>query len=162
MYNMCPKKLLELDNACTQGVDEGKCQPECQKWQQIMETSLAADTGFYYKFESDPVTGKPSGCPGLDKEWPDGRGFSKLKLSLPFEAKFTDIFYLIDAGTKAVVNDCEKEDYAPEGEPLYAIIDDYAQNQQKWFDDFVVVVTKMSANGYQTLTTNDFDFNQYL
>ena len=77
MYNMCPKNLLELDNACTQGVDEGKCQPECQKWQQIMETSLAADTGFYYKFESDPVTGKPSGCPGLDKEWPDGRGFSK-------------------------------------------------------------------------------------
>ena len=68
----------------------------------------------------------------------------------------------LDAGTKAVVNDCELEDYAPEGEPLYAIIDDYAQNQQKWFDDFVVVVSKMSANGYQTLTTNTFDFNQYL
>ena len=43
-----------------------------------METSYAADTGFYFKFESDPVTGKPSGCPGLDKEWEDGWGFSKF------------------------------------------------------------------------------------
>ena len=61
-----------------------------------------------------------------------------------------------------VVNDCELEDYAPEGEPLYKIIDDYAQNQQKWFDDFVTVVIKMSSNGHSNLTTNEFDFSQFL
>ena len=72
------------------------------------------------------------------------------------------MFWFLDKGTKVVVNDCELEDYAPEGEPLYAIIDDYAQNQQKWFDDFVTVVAKMSSNGYSELTTNEFDFDQFL
>ena len=71
-------------------------------------------------------------------------------------------FGFLDKGTNVVVNDCELEDYSPEGEPLYAIIDDYAQNQQKWFDDFVTVVAKMSSNGYSDLTTNEFDFNQFL
>ena len=27
-----------------------------------METSLAADVGLYYHFESDPKTGQPHGC----------------------------------------------------------------------------------------------------
>ena len=59
---------------------------------------------------------------------------------------------------------CELEDHAPEGEALHAIIEDYAANQQKWFDDFVAVVLKMSSNGYEDsdLTTNVFDFNGYL
>ena len=64
---------------CSEDVDEGKCKPECVKWKQIMETSLPAIARFYYKFQSDPVTGKPYGCPGLDGEWDKGKGlgFSK-------------------------------------------------------------------------------------
>ena len=72
---------------------------------------------------------------------------------------------ILDKGSKvAFPVNCEKEDHAPEGEPLYAIIDDYAANQQKWFDDFVAVVHKMTANGYEisALTTNAFDFNSHL
>ena len=46
--------------------------------------------GFYYKFESDPTTGRPSGCPGLDKKWAKGKKDS-------------------------VWPECLKEDYAPEG-----------------------------------------------
>ena len=83
-YKMCPKDIHKGKDAktyskCLTNLDEGQqCKPECVKWHQIMETSYAADTGFYFKFESDPVTGKPSGCPGLDKEWEDGWGFSKF------------------------------------------------------------------------------------
>ena len=87
MYNMCPKKLLNVNSKCTQGVEEGQCQPECVKWKQIMETSLPADTGFYYKFESDPVTGKPSGCPALDGDWNKGKGFSKSMIKANHESK---------------------------------------------------------------------------
>ena len=74
-------------------------------------------------------------------------------------------FLSLDKGSKvAFPVNCELEDHAPEGEPLYAIIDDYAANQQKWFDDFVGVVRKMTANGYEvsSLTTNAFDFNSHL
>ena len=81
---MCPKDIHKGKDAktysnCLTNLEEGQqCKPECVKWHQIMETSYAADTGFYFKFESDSVTGKPSGCPGLDKEWEDGWGFSKF------------------------------------------------------------------------------------
>ena len=63
-----------------------------------------------------------------------------------------------------VVPNCPKEDYAPEGEPLYAIVDDYAKNQQKWFDDFIAIMHKMSSNGYEDsdLKTNSFDFKGIL
>ena len=68
----------------------------------------------------------------------------------------------LDEGTKVVINDCELKDYAPEVELLYAIIDDYAQNQQNWFNGFVTVVHKISINGYSCLTTNELNFNQFL
>ena len=59
---------------------------------------------------------------------------------------------------------CKKEEYAPEGEKLYEIIEDYAANQQKWFNDFIDVIHKMSAKGYKAkhLKTYDFDFKSML
>ncbi len=52
--------------------------------------------------------------------------------------------------------DCNKKDYAPQGEPLYLIIEDYAANAQKWLNMFVQALSKMSANRYlsQDLTPN--------
>merc|ERR1711953_828715 len=38
------------------------CNPKCEKSDTVMETSLAADVGLYYHFESDPKTGQPHGC----------------------------------------------------------------------------------------------------
>jgi len=39
---------------------------KCVKWKQIIaEILLPGDIRFYYKFQSDPVTDKPSWCPGL-------------------------------------------------------------------------------------------------
>ena len=54
---------------------------------------------------------------------------------------------------------CKEETHAPEGEPLYKIVEDYSANQQKWFDDFIPIVHKMSANGYKDSDLKTYDFN---
>ena len=76
VYDKCLK-----DYPGTNKQYDGKlCNPECEFWEQTMETSLAADVGFYYHFESDPKTGQPYGCPGFKAnvdDWDNGVGFSK-------------------------------------------------------------------------------------
>ena len=59
---------------CCKDLPDGKrCLDKCQKFRQLGEASLPVDTGFYFKFQSDPVTGKPSGCPGFeDEKWIKG------------------------------------------------------------------------------------------
>ena len=53
-----------------------QCQPSCQRDIQNDETALASETGFYWKFESDPETGRPFGCPGFDNDkWLTGKYF---------------------------------------------------------------------------------------
>ena len=58
-----------------------------------------------------------------------------------------------------VYPNCEKEDYAPEGEPLYTIVEDFADNPQQWHDEFWPALHKMLANGYSDsdLTENGID-----
>ena len=43
-----------------------------------------------------------------------------------------------------------KHDYAPDGEPLYAIVDDMAdhQSESSFISSFVTVFKEMSENGY--------------
>ena len=63
------------------------CAPECEKPEQTMETSLAADVGLYYHFESDPKTGQPYGCEGFKddiNDWQDGKGFSKYMIYIVY------------------------------------------------------------------------------
>ena len=121
-------------NGCCDNLEAGmQCQPSCQRDIQNDETAIASDVGFYHKFQADPDTGRPSGCPG-----------------------FEDNFWKQDK-RNPVYPKCEKEDYAPQGEPLYAIVDDYADHLQKWMDDFFPVLEKMSSNGYDDLTFNPFN-----
>ena len=59
---------------CCDDLEPGmQCQPSCQRFIQNDETALASETGFYWKFGSDPVTGRPFGCPGFDKKWLEGK-----------------------------------------------------------------------------------------
>jgi len=124
------------------------CNPKCEKSDTVMETSLAADVGLYFHFESDPKTGQPHGCafPENLDDWqePDTGFLAGTKMTYPHK--------------------CGKETHAPEGEALHKIVEDYASNQQKWFDDFIPIVHKMSANGYKEsdLKTYDFSFESML
>ena len=62
--------------------------------------------------------------------------------------------------------DCEKQNYAPEGEPLHQIVDEFADHQDIWFrvedillllpfnfylvmfKDYLIAFDKMLKNGY--------------
>jgi len=110
-----------------------KCNLECQKSISLDESAIPSDTGFFWKFQSDPETGIPSGCPGFPNNWPNGNKVS-------------------------ITPNCPIEDHAPEGEKLHSIVEDYADKPQKWFDDFVEVIEKMLSNGYSDeLLINNFD-----
>lgn len=111
--------------SCCQDLEPGLyCKPECVGRRRNGETAMSAETGFYRKFSSDPVTGRPFGCPGLDN------------------AKF-------QSGQRKTASPvCEKNDYAPEGEPLYMIVEEFADDQQSWINTFVPSMEKMVANGY--------------
>merc|ERR1712045_509580 len=65
--------------------------------------------GYYLDFNVDPETGRPTGCPSFDK-------FNGIK--------------------RSNIVDCEKQMYAPEGEPLNEIVEDFADNQDNWIKDF--------------------------
>ena len=123
------------------------CHPQCVDWDRKGEASLPVDTGFYFRFDFDPVTGEPSGanCTGFDDpNWKNRVGPKGEE----------------DDELPQVDPNCSLEEYAPQGEKLHEIVEDYAANQQKWFDDFVDALQKMSANGYEedNLTLNQFEF----
>ena len=46
---------------------------------------------------------------------------------------------------------CDKNDYAPEGEPTYQIVEEYAEDHDVWAADFLEAWQRMQANGYQDL-----------
>ena len=53
--------------------------------------------------------------------------------------------------------ECNKEEYAPEGEPLYSIVDEFADNQAIWFEEFIPALEKMVENGYDDLLGSSID-----
>ena len=103
-----------------------RCQPSCQRRIQNDETALQAEVGFYRHFKFNETTGRPYGCPAFDnnRAWMEDRSFS-------------------------IRPDCDFEKYAPEGEPLFEIVNQMADDQQLWMDEFVPSMQKMLENGYQ-------------
>ena len=69
------------------------------------------------------------------------------KTTIVFWSKLKTSTFL-DAGTKAVVNDCELEDYAPEGVPLYQLVDQQADDQNEFMKAYIDAHEKMINNGY--------------
>ena len=104
-----------------------KCHPDCEIWRQNDETAISSDMGFYLKFKVDKATGEPYGCKGIEKPG-----------------------YMPNGGHGGLIT-CDKEDYAPDGEPLYAIVDDMADHQSSFMSSFVPAFQKMSENGYADL-----------
>ena len=44
---------------------------------------------------------------------------------------------------------CEKEDYAPEGVPLYQLVEEQADDQAVFFEAYIDAHEKMIENGYK-------------
>lgn len=121
------------DECCQNLQADMYCQPQCVFYQRNGETAMSAETGFYRKFKTDPVNGMPYGCPSFDDDpkWLAGK-------------------------RRTIVPDCDMEDYAPEGEPLFEIVEEFADDQQSWINTFVPSLEKMVENGYTDLVEMDF------
>merc|ERR1711923_28725 len=110
----------DTPEGCCDNLPEGqKCQQSCQNGIKNEETALAVDVGYYLDFTVDPETGKPGGCPGL----------------------------AFNEHTKSTIADCGLNKYAPEGEALSDIVEDFAESQANWIRDFLTAFDKMSRNG---------------
>ena len=66
------------------------CNPDCEREIQNDETATPSEAGFYFKFESDPETGFPFGCPGLDgdNKWVPGKGKNENRTNIYFSRLF--------------------------------------------------------------------------
>ena len=105
-----------------------KCQESCERRIQNDETALNVDVGYYFNFTVDLQTGRPGGCTAFQPR-KNGQDWTKSK-----------------------VVDCDLNNYAPEGEPLYQIMEDFADHQTHWIRDYLVAYDKMSRNGNDDLT----------
>jgi len=125
---------------CTKAPGDPSIPPECLRWVSQDEEALSVDAGLYLDFAFDPQTGRPTGC-----DFPEH--FSHKK-----------------KGWK-------KKEHAPKGCPkqllestgnrepkmMYKIVEQYANNQNVWIDDFIPSLEKMLANGADGLR-EEFSF----
>lgn len=112
-------------DGCCDDLGEGEyCKPieDCERWIQNDETAMNCEVGFYLHFDTDE-DGKPTGCEGFDEKWLSGK-------------------------KRSIDPVCGKEEYAPEGEPLYKIVENQADSNEVMMTDFVPAFEKMIENGY--------------
>ena len=85
-----------------------RCHEDCVRRIQNDETALSVDVGYYLDFQVDPETGRPSGCDSFEESH-NSPDWSNSK-----------------------VVDCPKQMYAPDGEILHEVIDEFADHQDIW------------------------------
>ena len=115
------------------------------------EMALPAEIGLYFDFK---VTedGLPYGCPGLETFHPENwnRSYQFQWSSLPKEGiedpDPTNWRHYRTADPQCGLNTLE---YPLGSKPLHEIIEEYADNQTKWVNDFIPTYEKMLANGYE-------------
>ena len=91
---------------------------------------LPYELGFYNKLTYDVNTRRPLGCPGIDI--PRDQYYKKPIFGSP-------------------VMHCERNDNAPEGEPVYKIVEDFADDHDVWANDFLDAWVKMTNNSDEGL-----------
>eukprot|EP00927_Polykrikos_kofoidii_P039904 TRINITY_DN3419_c0_g1_i1.p1 TRINITY_DN3419_c0_g1~~TRINITY_DN3419_c0_g1_i1.p1 ORF type:complete len:567 (-),score=86.90 TRINITY_DN3419_c0_g1_i1:29-1729(-) len=104
---------------CTKQPDDDSIDPTCFDWISQDEEALASDAGLYLDFSFDETTGRPLGC-----NFKAGGSFS------------------------STVPDCPLQDLlSNDGKKMYEIVDEYAEDQNIWANDFIAALEKMLANG---------------
>jgi len=95
--------------------------------------ALGYELGLYYNFTLEGDAHRPAGCPGIDmpvSEWQ---------------------YIAEDTSTQSDVMQCEKSNYAPEGEAISDIVEAYADNHDLWAENFLDAWQQMMNNGYSSL-----------
>ena len=108
------------------------CNPEtdrfnCSRPDFMQSSYLNSDIGLFLKFEVDEATGRPIGCKGLnDRKWLSNR---RRMVREPHGCPLNDALDI-------------------EGSKMHEIVEEFANDEQVWIDEFVAVFEKMQENGY--------------
>jgi len=104
------------------------------------EAMLNSDMGLYYDFETRDG-GIPYGCANLENF-----NLTMFRKGYKYQRSGSHSTKKWRADAK-----CSLNAYAePAGStPLYQIVEEFAENQQSWIDNFIPAYEKMLANGYQ-------------
>ena len=150
LYFRCPASndcaAIDLDRAepdtpphCCENLEDGqKCQPDCVRAITNDETAIASEVGLFYHFDTDLATGQPlspspNACPGFEgKRW-NLKSWKKRK------------------GAQVTPKCTIHEDYTPDGtdgEMLFELVEEFADDQDTWYSDFVQAFESMVSNGY--------------
>jgi hypothetical protein len=110
-------------NECSKPADDTTFDPQCLAWVSQDEEALAPDAGLYLNFSFDEKTGRPFGCNNLPS-WTSW-------------------------GRKAISPQCGKNmiENPGDGKTMSEIVEEYADSQTKWANDFIAALQKMLTNG---------------
>ena len=98
--------------------------------------SFPYEVGMYWDFQVGEVSQRAIGCPGIDEP------FGTIDEPLwPFKTKCCPIY-----GSPAM--SCNVNMYAPEGKPMYQIVDELASDNELWAEKFLEAWHQMGSNGY--------------
>jgi len=123
----------------TPNQEDGNVNQGCERYNFIVgrdEVALNCDIGLYLDFNVDE-RGIPSGCTGLEH--------FNSSVGNPCQIVWSSL-----PGQGTVEPQCSKQSYAepPGSQPIYQIMEEYANDQTTWIDDYIPAHEKMVRNGY--------------
>jgi len=133
---------------CCKNVASGEaCPAGCEQWKFVSgldETMLNSDMGLYLAFDVDD-SGIPSGCEGLEdynmESWGGFKSGGKLKNNYKTWSRINN--------RKAEPRCPLSKLSVPEGsESTSEVVEEYADDQAKFINDFKPALEKMLSNGY--------------
>jgi len=127
---------------CTKAPGDPSIDEACLRWVSQDEEALSVDAALYLDFTFDPQSGRPTGC-----DFPEH--FTNTKKQRGWKQK------------AHAPKGCQKQQLESTGdrEPkmMYQIVEQYADDQNIWIDDFIPSLEKMLANGADSLQ-EEFSF----
>ena len=139
---MCRPDPAQKNSNVPRTPDQPDARPSrgCERWQLIIgkdEIALNCEMGLYLDFKV--TDGIIHGCPGLEH----------FNASMASDAKGA-VWSRMPGKRWLGEPGCPKQMLAePAGStPLYKIMEEYADDQTKWIDDFTIAFEKMMRNGY--------------
>lgn len=124
--------------------DPFSCKAGCEEYRIVLgmdETMLNSDMSLYRQFSTND--GIPAGCPGLE-DWNSEAIKSDWRLRSP-RIPSNDVH-----GDSWDSSHCPFTTIAdpPGSTPMYRVVEEYADSNEKFFADFFPVLEKMLMNGY--------------
>ena len=162
----CNSNLYKDTACCTQAPEGLQCKPDeesdfsglgfgrCERFNTNLgqdEIALNCEVGLYLDFKVSD-TGIPYGCSGLEAfnntVWPNEQGFCYSCWSRVPKVENPDPMKNDQWEFDEVSCPLNKLQEPLGSTPLHEVFEEYAEDQQKWVNDYVPTFEKMISNGY--------------